>query len=313
MHLTSAQPAPAMQRQSNLDSANVEFYVDPNSNARQQADAWRAERPDDAEMMLKIATHHQADWIGDWIPEPEPDVNQRVTEVIAAGALPVMVLYNIPNRDCGLYSAGGASDAETYKEWITAVAAGIGDRPVVVILEPDALPGADCLTAEQSAERFELIAYAVDTLAALPDTDVYIDAGNSTWHPSRVVAERLLDAGIERATGFALNISNFYPTEDSVAYGLEVSDALGLNGTPFVIDTSRNGNGAWESDDPESWCNPPGRALGEPSTVDTADPLVDAYLWIKRPGESDGACRGAPEAGEWYPEYALELARNAKW
>jgi endoglucanase len=224
-----------------------------------------------------------------------------------------MVLYNIPHRDCGLYSAGGASDADAYKEWIRAVAAGIGDRPAVVILEPDALAGSDCLPPDLATERSALIADAVEILTAQPRTDVYIDAGNVTWHPAGEIARRLMDAGIEHAAGFSLNVSNFFLTADSIAFGREISDALALGGTHFVIDTSRNGNGPWESDDPESWCNPPGRALGEPSTVETADPLVDAYLWIKRPGESDGECRGAPEAGAWYPEYALELARNANW
>ena len=57
------------------------------------------------------------------------------------------------------------------------------------------------------------------------------------------------------------------------------------------------------------WCNPPGRALGETPTTKTGNPRVDAYLWVKRPGESDGACgRGAPAAGQWWPQYALELA-----
>ncbi|WP_338496031.1 glycoside hydrolase family 6 protein [Streptomyces sp. SJL17-4] len=84
-------------------------------------------------------------------------------------------------------------------------------------------------------------------------------------------------------------------------------------GKPFVIDTSRNENGPWTQGDPaDSWCNPPGRALGEPPTRATGDPLVAAYLWIKRPGESDGTCRGGPKAGEWFDPYAQELARNAR-
>jgi endoglucanase len=38
---------------------------------------------------------------------------------------------------------------------------------------------------------------------------------------------------------------------------------------------------------------------------------VDAYLWVKQPGASDGTCRaGAPPAGHWWPEYALQLVRN---
>ena len=45
-------------------------------------------------------------------------------------------------------------------------------------------------------------------------------------------------------------------------------------------------------------------------TTDTGQGLVDAYLWVKEPGTSDGTCRGGPAAGQWRPQYALELARN---
>ncbi|GGW11687.1 hypothetical protein GCM10018980_01500 [Streptomyces capoamus] len=98
----------------------------------------------------------------------------------------------------------------------------------------------------------------------------------------------------------------------------------------FVIDTSRNGRGAWTpepgkySGDPEAWCNAPGRGLGPRPTADTGVPLVDAYLWIKVPGESDGSCTRNtggtidpeygvvdPPAGTWWPEQAHALARNA--
>ncbi len=92
-----------------------------------------------------------------------------------------------------------------------------------------------------------------------------------------------------------------------------------------VIDTSRNGQGPWAAPDgaypdPEVWCNPPDRGLGERPTTDVDDPFVDAYLWIKVPGESDGQCfRGTggpldpergienPPAGQWFPEQAAEL------
>ncbi|MFJ9909327.1 glycoside hydrolase family 6 protein [Streptomyces sp. NPDC101152] len=98
----------------------------------------------------------------------------------------------------------------------------------------------------------------------------------------------------------------------------------------FVIDTSRNGLGAWTpepgkySGDPEPWCNAPGRGLGPRPTADTGVPLVDAYLWIKTPGESDGSCTRNtggtidpeygivdPPAGAWWPDQAHTLARNA--
>jgi endoglucanase len=98
----------------------------------------------------------------------------------------------------------------------------------------------------------------------------------------------------------------------------------------FVIDTSRNGLGPWTppadhpAGDPQDWCNPPDRGLGLRPTLSTGDPLADAFLWIKTPGESDGQCtrwgpgpedpvRGMvdPAAGVWFPEQALELARLA--
>lgn len=302
-------PQPAIPR---LLEGNVTFFADPNSSAAQQAIEWAASRPEDAALMEQLAAQPSSDWFGDWTADPESEIGARVSQIVETGALPVFVFYTIPYRDCGLYSAGGANDPESYRTWITDAAAGIGDRPAVVILEPDALAGTDCLTPEQTAERYELLSFAVDTLEALPNTNVYIDAGNAAWHPAPEVARRLHLAGIDNATGFSLNVSNFLTTEASTTYGLAISDALDLGGTPFVIDTSRNGNGPWTEGDSEAWCNPPGRAVGISATTKTANPLVDAYLWIKRPGESDGECRGAPAAGVWYPEYALELMQNAE-
>jgi endoglucanase len=98
--------------------------------------------------------------------------------------------------------------------------------------------------------------------------------------------------------------------------------------THFVVDTSRNGQGPWQPDavypSPEDWCNPPDRGVGMRPTRDTGNELVDAFLWIKIPGESDGLCHrgtGGPEdpardmidpaAGQWFPEMALELVHNA--
>ncbi|HET9933112.1 MAG TPA: glycoside hydrolase family 6 protein [Polyangiaceae bacterium] len=112
--------------------------------------------------------------------------------------------------------------------------------------------------------------------------------------------------------------------------------------THFVIDTSRNGQGPWvppsdaPAGDPQDWCNPPGRGLGyRPALCSTEDgasttscsrtPLLEANLWLKIPGESDGQCtrwapggttdpaRGMedPQAGAWFPEQVLELVQLA--
>jgi endoglucanase len=120
------------------------------------------------------------------------------------------------------------------------------------------------------------------------------------------MASRLASAGIGAAQGFALNVSNFLATAENVAYGRELSTLVG--GKHFVIDTGRNGLGPAAD---AQWCNPAGRALGIPPTGATGDPLVDALLWVKMPGESDGACNGGRISGEWMPEYALGLALRA--
>jgi endoglucanase len=128
----------------------------------------------------------------------------------------------------------------------------------------------------------------------------------------------------------------------------------------FVIDSGRNGRGPLDVsrfaqppyNQPESaiaglaagsWCNPPGTGLGARPTTDTGVPLLDAYLWVKTVGESDGSCdiAGAtrawdyerynpwgivgdarkhfdplwgmvdPAAGTWFPEQAIGLALQA--
>jgi endoglucanase len=43
-------------------------------------------------------------------------------------------------------------------------------------------------------------------------------------------------------------------------------------------------------------------------------PGVDALLWVKTVGASDGACRaGEPSAGTYSLAYALGLAERAGW
>ena len=282
------------------------FFVDAQSNARQTADAWRSSRPGDAAMMEKIASAPQAYWFGGWNADVEADVKAAVASAASATAMPVLVAYNIPQRDCGSYSAGGASSADGYRSWIRAFTRGIGSQEALVILEPDALAGMDCLNATDRQTRVDLLSFAVTTLRDA-GAMVYIDGGHSRWHSVETMAPRLKAAGIEQATGFALNVSNFHTTAEQVTYGNALSALVG--GKHYVIDTSRNGLGS--AGDSE-WCNPDGRALGEHPNSNTGHALVDAYLWVKRPGESDGACNGHPAAGTWMPEYALGLAKRAK-
>jgi endoglucanase len=285
--------------------AGKRLYIDPNSVAKRQAETWQRTRPVDAQLVAQIAQQPVAKWFGGWANDIKREISQAVSTITSAGALPVFVAFNIPARDCGMYSAGGANNPDAYRNWTRQFAAGLGGRGAIVILEPDGLAGMDCLGPAARLERVALIRDAVEVLKA-HGASVYIDAGNAKWHGPNDMARRLQDAGIAVADGFALNVSNVQATAANVAYGERISQLTA--GKHFVIDTSRNGV---PGSDPREWCNPRGRALGIAPTTNTGHPLVDAYLWIKQPGESDGTCGGGPDAGSWWAEYALELSRLA--
>lgn len=364
----------------------------------------------------------QAAWFTAGTPRSvKQDVRTTVTRAEATGTVPVLVAYNVPFRDCAQFSAGGATTRAEYEAWIDGFAAGIGKRPAIVILEPDGLgiiPWYDpygsadgsstlewCQPAEAdpataAADRFAMLAHAVDVLAALPNVTTYLDGTHSAWLGAGDIAHRLVQAGVAGADGFYLNVSNYQFTANNVQYGRWISSCIAYatevaagdffgcpnqywNGGPlpakiaqllgewtgvalspfgewsddaddpalntsginlrygtmlgqvqptarYVIDTSRNARGPWRPPaypDPQDWCNPPGRGLGLSPTLDTGEPLLDAYLWVKIPGESDGECtRGLgpagetvdpewgridPAAGDWFPEMALELTANA--
>lgn len=278
------------------------LYVDPASQAKAQADAWRLSRPLDAAVLDRIASRPQAFWLGGWSGDVRAAADAIVTRAAAAGRVPALVAYNIPQRDCGSWSAGGAGSADAYRSWIRALAAGIGARRAIVVIEPDAVAGLDCLSAADRTTRLALLADATRVLAALPATAVYLDGGHDGWQSVSVIATRLAQAGATDAQGFSLNVSNFRAQAGLVTYGQQVATAIGV--AHFVIDTSRNGVGPAAGGE---WCNPAGRKLGAvPGTA--PDFRLDWNLWIKRPGESDGPCNGGPAAGAFWPEYALGLA-----
>jgi endoglucanase len=284
------------------------FYVDPESNPA----AWVAANPGDPRAQTireEIASRPIARWFGEWNADIGTNVAAYVGAAADVGKLPVLVAYNIPGRDCGSHSGGGAEDAAAYRAWIDAFAGGIGDRPALVVLEPDALAQLDaCLDPDGQRTRLGLLRYATQRLAArAPNTWTYHDAGNSGWMPAEVMAQRLNAAGLAEAHGFAVNVSNYKATADSAAYAASVRGRLSSRygyARPFVVDTSRNGNGPLGGE----WCNPPGRRLGDPPRRGGGNG-AELLLWVKVPGDSDGECGMAPEvpAGQFSPEIAMRL------
>ncbi|MEV0592948.1 glycoside hydrolase family 6 protein [Nonomuraea cavernae] len=279
------------------------FYTDPNSNpaswVRNNAGDSRAGR-----IQSSIASKPMARWIGGWSGDVRAAVSQYVAAADAADKLPVLVAYNIPGRDaCGGHSGGGAGSEAEYRTWISAVAAGIGDRPAAVIIEPDSLGDFACMDAAAIQARNRMLTYATEQLRnQAPNTWAYLDAGNAGWVPAGTMAARLRDAGVGNIRGFAVNVSNYYPTGQSATYAASVNASLG-GGAKWVIDVSRNGNGA-----NGEWCNPAGRKIGVAPQLG-GDNGTEMLLWVKIPGDSDGPCGIAPgtPAGQFSPDLAIRL------
>ncbi|HSP71026.1 MAG TPA: glycoside hydrolase family 6 protein [Gaiellaceae bacterium] len=386
--------------------ASTQFYVPGfEQDAKQQ---WaklisQGERQK-ADLLAAMENTSHAVWLTGGSPnDVRVDAQTTTHKAEAKNQVPVFVLYDLPFRDCAQYSAGGATDTAAYEAWIDGVVRGIGSHEAVVLLEPDGLglipynvdingntewcqpdlTGTGLTPATANQARYVQLDYAVDALEALPNVRVYLDGTHSGWLGVGDAAQRLFKAGVERAQGFFVDVSNYQTTERQMKYGTWILKCIwfgspnsgswgsghfdwcasqyypaspgdfstwtltdqwytnnvesqtwvpypGADGlSHFVVDTSRNGQGPWTPTtsypDPQDWCNPPGRGLGLRPTADTGDPFIDAYLWVKTPGQSDGSCtRGLagptdpewgivdPPAGAWFPQQARQLAQLAE-
>jgi endoglucanase len=370
---TAAPPATAVSRGF---GPGTRFFVPPPSPGapRQILQLLASGDAKDAALITKMETRPRAVWFNSGTPaKVRQQVQQTMVEAAAEHAVPILVAYDIPGRDCAQYSAGGALNEADYEAWISAFAQGIGNGKAIVILEPDALGNmpSDCglptsVYPFTDSERIAELQYAVGALEQGPGVSVYLDGTHSAWQSVGTITQRLLEANVQDAQGFFLNVSNYQPTDELTDYGTWISDCIAMvtdtsnpyydnpsacasqyypatqsdfstwglttqwyaqnmgnavATTHFVIDTSRNGDGpnnmqAYASapyDQPATvlstlasgnWCNPPNSGLGLRPTADTGVPLLDAYLWVKTPGQSDGQCDSAGGARAWdYSDY----------
>lgn len=254
----------------------------------------------------QISTEPIAIWLGDWW------TNDQLARVLAAdvaaarkaGTTLTFVTYAIPGRDCGGYSAGGFTNS-TYLAWNAAVAHDLQGTHSVVIVEPDAVAMlATPACASYVSSRPLLLKSAVDTLVGAGLT-VYLDAGNSHWIAPKTMAPLLLASGVADARGISTNVANYNSTAEETVYADQISTLVG--GTHYVIDTSRNGANRTTV---TGWCNPTGAALGQNPAVASGATHLDALLWVKPPGASDGTCNGGPAAGQWWLANALALVNH---
>lgn len=235
----------------------------------------------------------------------EADVDALVSLAAAKQQLPVLVTYAIPNRDAGGQSRGGYGSTDEYLAWARGFAAGIGDRPAIVIVEPDAILHGGVW----DSERVRALGGIIDAIHAVcPKTWIYLDTTDGRWNPPSMFAARFKQVWEPRKAkirGYSVNISNHH-TETVLREFDRLMQVAGIN-LPFVYDASRNGKDMGNAD----WCNPPGRKLGV-APIAAGNPLAsigcDAALWIKVPGESDGNCGVYPTVPSG--AFSNEIARN---
>jgi endoglucanase len=284
--------------------AGTTFYTNPNSNVEQ----WIAANPSNADepaIAKDIASQPQATWFTTYNPTAiASQVSAVTTPAAQKGQVPILIAYDIPNRDCGGASAGGAPTIANYETWISNFASGLGSGTAIVLVEPDSLALQSCLSSSDASARDAAIAYAGSVIHADdPNAKVYFDGGHSDWNSPAQQAAVLKAADVATdANGVFTNLSNFEWTNDELYYGQSILNDIGNSSLHLVIDTSRNGAGPGNT-----WCDPSGRALGLDPTANTGYSYVDAFIWAKPPGESDGC---ADKAGVFDPNLADALATN---
>ena len=285
-----------------------------------------------------------------------------------AGGTPmvsVFVLYDLPGRDCNAEASAGeldtnaAGEARYQHDYVDVIAAAFRAHPdqrIAMILEPDSLSNLVTNIANPRCQAAEAIykratAYAITKLS-LPNVFLYLDAAHAGWlgWPKNLARSvplykevLTMAGGADRIRGFAMDVSNYDPAKDPTApprvpeyaasdelgYAGDLAKALtkaGITGKGFVIDTGRDGRANIRTA-AGNWCNIKGSGLGERPRANPA-PKIDAYLYIKVPGESDGtsdpnaprfdvncasddAAPGAPQAGKMFDAFLIDLLKNA--
>ncbi|MES1207001.1 MAG: glycoside hydrolase family 6 protein [Pseudomonadota bacterium] len=294
------------------------------------------------------------------------DAARRQQAAARTPVVTVFVVYDLPGRDCNAESSSGelpsdaTGEARYRHQFVDAIVAAFRAHPdqrIAAILEPDSLSN---LVTNMSNPRCAAvsgiykrgIAYAIAKLSQ-PNVFLYLDGAHAGWlgWPKNLVKsvplyKEVLEmaGGADRIRGFALNVSNYDPvkllnppprdpavrSDDELGYVADLKRGLarvGITDKGFIIDTGRNGRADIRSD-PGSWCNVKGAGLGERPRAAPA-PSVDAYLFLKVPGESDGtsdpkaprfdqmcasddAAPGAPQAGQMFDSYLVDLLKNAQ-
>ncbi|KAI8692476.1 hypothetical protein LRP88_07403 [Fusarium phalaenopsidis] len=276
------------------------------------------------------------------------------------------VVYDLPDRDCAAAASNGEysldkDGANKYKNYINTIKKIIqsySDIRILLVIEPDSLANlvtnmdvAKCAKAHDA--YISLTNYAVTELN-LPNVAMYLDAGHAGWlgwpnnqgPAAKLFASIYKDAGKPAALrGLATNVANYNAWSlssappytqgasiyDEKSYIHAMGPLLEQNGWPgahFITDQGRSGKQPTGQIQWGDWCNSKGTGFGIRPSANTGDSLLDAFVWVKPGGESDGtsdtsaarydyhcgasaALQPAPEAGTWFQAYFEQLLTNA--
>jgi endoglucanase len=298
------------------------FYVDHGEPAYRQYRRYRHRgQRGRAALMWRIASQPRFKWFGRWTRHGTALVHKvrkwlDRSQRRQPGSVPLMVVMRHQGKQCNPhYTGGGPAEDARHRKWIDRFAEAIGSRRVVIGYEPDSLGTVDCLARSRRIARLRVLRYGVDVLSRLPNATIYLEGGASDWEPATRTARMLRFIGIAKVRGFMVNATHYDWTANNVRYGLKISHLTG--GKHFIVSTAFNGRGpvhlrASSGRRVNVWCHPAHRGLGARPTTDTMNPMVDAYMWIGRPGYSAGGCNGGPRrVGAWWSKRALQLARFA--
>jgi endoglucanase len=231
------------------------------------------------------------------------------------GSIPIITTYFLYQAGYCESSSEIVAHRPTFERQVDEVAAGIANRPAVMLLELDAIGSSSCMARSGALPQWEAdIRYEIQKVAALPHTVVYVEGGYSDGSSPQYTAKVLNAVGVQSIRGFYTNDTHLNWTIDEIRWGDEVSQLTG--GTHFIINTADNGRGPKKNPHPvkqgnEDLCNPPGRGAGPTDTTSTGFPAVDAFLWVHVPGSSSGSCNGGTPSGTFFLGRALTEAQNA--
>ncbi len=205
------------------------------------------------------------------------------------GAAAVITTYFVKHGGCN------SGDQPNFKPEVDAVKAAVGNFPVLIFVEEDAIDTICWRSPAAIGGRAALLKYEIDQLSQLPHALLYVEGGTSDANSPAEAARVLNAADASKIRGFFTNDTHFNWAYREIQYGNQVSRLT--HGLHFVVDTRGDGNGPLLNPHPvtqgiEQLCNPPGRALGPKPGASNGkaygmfSPHLDGFVWVTTPGES---------------------------